>query len=293
MTVDMESSEGFSAREEAVCSGRGTCDGDNDWVYNISNWLVLSSGLRRDRCSALMTSECSDMGEHLHENHRLPEGQLLAESTQPCPVRAGCVARIVWADSETGESTTVGVQILKGRDRHRLYWCGELEYGERVYAPKDPKWPIIRDTEAEFLTQRGRYAHSRATSDDLSRELSAFLEESLAADSGNRIGRQPEARELLAKAAYSLARRHIFYGDYDTQPLDEEASMLMDISMRGEIRTVGDKIMEAVEHTDLLSDEPRPFTSQYAIAKKAWQAYDFWKQPLKKFKTCEDTSNGN
>lgn len=292
MTVGVGSSEGFSAREEAVYLGRGTCDGDNDWIYNISNWWVLSSALRRDRCSALMTSRCRDMGERLHENHILPEGYLLAESTASGILRRGLTARIVWADSERRDGTSVGVQILGGADRHRLFWAEKtLDCGDRFYPSEDNKPGVLSREEADLLMAKGRYVHSRMRAEDLRFNVSVWARERYNAKAEH-LSDNWESRDLLAEAAHFLAREHIFTSDQKHQTLAEDALETLNDAMFAGTETMMAKIMEALENTATLSDGPRPFTADYAIAKQVWREYALWSNPLKKSKPRDTAPHG-
>lgn len=280
-----------SVREEAVYYGRGTCDGDRYWIYNISNWRILRAEMRRDRCSALMSSRCTDMGERLHENHILPEGYLLAESTLPAAVSPGCVKRIVWADSETGEGTTVGVQMLEGRDRHRLIWCDEdLELRERRYAgTEEGRW-LLSDTEAEFLLGSGRYVHSRMPAEDVRRDMLDWLRRKYLDQSESDLW---EARCILAAAGQDLARRHIISGGDENQSMGADAVLLVELATGGETDAVSQRISDAAETTELFADDPFPMTADHAIAREIWENYGRWANPLKKFRTSPGTSHGN
>lgn len=261
--------------QERRCSemstGRVPCDGNSDWVYNLHNRKILHGDLRLDRCSSLVSHKCDDLGEHLHERHCLPEGYLLAESTPHFPTGHGKVDRLLWADSESGDSTLIAVQNLSGvgKTRHSMYWSpNTLEFGERAYRPTSTEKIIMSEKTAEYLISCPRYAHTRILKADIKHLMLEWLDKETSYSCGDF-----SCRKILRTAANILADKSVY--SFASDKAREKAVELFEASLNDPTKKVHTRIREAIKYTDTLT-KPETLTAEYAIAKEVetnWSRY--------------------
>lgn len=253
-------------------TGKVPCDGNSDWVYNLHNRKILHGDLRFDRCSSLVSHKCNDLGEHLHERHRLPEGYLLAESTPHFPTGHGKIDRLLWADSETGDSTLVAVQNLSGvgKTRHSIFWFSKaLEFGERSYRPTSAERNIMSEGTAEYLMSCLRYEHTRILRADIKNLMLEWLDKEISYSFSD-----SSCRKILRTAANILADKSVYSCAFDRAR--EKAVELFEASLNDPTKKVHTRIREALKSTDTLT-KPETLTAEYAIAKEVeinWSRYN-------------------
>ena len=251
------------------------CDNSKKWIYNFHNTKILSDICRFDRCSALVASECTDLGEHLHERHYMPESYFLTESTPAIETGYSRVDRILWADSEKENKTIVAVQNFThiGKTRHSMIWLKtELDFGGRECIIEDETFMISPKT-AEFLMSYPRSEYTRILASDVKPLMLEWI-------TRYRYDgwRDYEFRKILREVADELASYRRSAGSVSKN--SERSVELFEFSVNENIDKIAAMIKEIVETTDTLDVDYENRTVEYMIAKKVenrWSKFDVTK----------------
>ena len=248
------------------------CDNSKKWIYNFHNRKILSDIERFDRCSALVASECDDLGEHLHERHELPESYFLAESTPARATGYSQVDRILWADSEKENNTIVAVQNFThiGKTRHDMSWLEtEFDIGERKCIVTE-KTSMIYQKTADFLMSYPRREYTRILASDVKPLMLEWMSRYR-----YKSWRNYELRKILREVADELASRTWDFSSISSA--GKRSVEVFEFSVNGNIDNIYEMITEAVKTADTLDIAREDISLEYLIAKKVenrWSRFE-------------------